>query len=180
MNKLIPFVILLAPLAAMAQKGSRREPVPVPSIDLKRYAGLWYEIARMPNKFQKKCAKNTTAEYTLREDGKIDVVNKCVKENGDTVSARGLAKSADHKTNAKLKVSFVNILGIRLFWGDYWILGVDEHYYWAVVGDPKRKYGWILCRKPQMSRAQREVANAVLMSEGYDPDWFVDTVQEEQ
>ena len=133
MKNMILLAIVCVPFLCLAQKGARREPVPIRSVDLQQYAGLWYEIAKIPNPFQKKCARNTTAEYTLRDDGKIDVVNRCVKENGKFITAKGLAKSAGAETNAKLKVSFVNLLGIRLFWGDYWILGLDEDYKWAVV-----------------------------------------------
>lgn len=178
MKNIILLVILCVPLFCTAQKGSRREPVTVLNVDLNRYAGVWYEIAKIPNKFQKKCRKNTTAEYILRQDGKVDVVNRCMKDNGDMISAKGLAKSVDLQTNAKLKVSFVNLLGIRLFWGDYWILGLDKEYRWVVVGDPERKYGWILCRTPVMTWQERNVADAVLMSQGYDPKKFVNTAQE--
>jgi apolipoprotein D and lipocalin family protein len=97
----------------------------VKAVDLERYVGLWYEIAKIPNRFQKQCVSGTTAEYTLREDGRITVVNQCVKKDGEVDDAEGIAKVVDTTTNTKLKVSFVSFLGWRPFWGDYWVIGLD-------------------------------------------------------
>jgi apolipoprotein D and lipocalin family protein len=121
----------------------------VPSVDLSRYAGRWHEIARLPNWFQRGCASDTTATYTLRPDGKIGVLNECRKANGGVSTAKGTAKVADPKgPNTKLKVTF--------FWpfsGDYWIIDLDPEYRWAVVGEPARKYLWILSRTPKLDDA---------------------------
>ncbi|MBN1783335.1 lipocalin family protein [bacterium] len=168
--------MLCLPLVVLAQE--QNVPATVDTVDLNRYAGLWYEIAKIPNRFQKQCAGNTTAMYTLREDGGIDVVNRCGKENGDMSEARGVARIADPVTCAKLRVSFVSFLGWRPFWGNYWIIGLDGDYRWAVVGDPSRKYGWILSRTPQLAEADRHEANRILTEQGYDPGRFVDTDQE--
>lgn len=175
--KIVLLITLLLPMAALAQSATN-EPVTVPSVDLERYTGLWYETAKIPNPFQRKCALNTTAEYTIRDDGRIDVVNRCTKENGKIIKARGVAKIADQNTRARLKVSFVSLLGIRLFWGDYWIIGLDEEYRWAIVGDPSRTYGWVLSRTPQMTEADWDQVNGILKAQGYDPDRFVKTVQD--
>ncbi len=150
----------------------------VSSLDLQRYLGVWYEIARLPNRFQKACRKNTAAEYRLNEDSTIAVINTCTKENGDIITARGRAKIVDGKTKAKLKVSFVRFLGKNLFWGNYWVIGLDRDYQWAVVGEPSRKYGWILSRRPALSSEDRQAVNAVLQEQGYDPDQFIHTLQE--
>jgi lipocalin len=83
----------------------------VKAVDLERYVGLWYEIAKIPNRFQKQCVSGTTAEYTLREDGRITVVNQCVKKDGEVDDAEGIAKVVDTTTNTKLKVSFVSFPG---------------------------------------------------------------------
>lgn len=152
------------------QDGDR--PSTVESVDLERYVGLWYEIAKLPNRFQKKCASGTTAFYSLREDGEIGVVNRCLDGDGKTVRAAGLAKVADPTSNARLKVSFVNVLGIRLFWGDYWIIGLGENYEYAIVGHPERDYGWILSRSPQLPQETLEEIFAELRRQGYDPDDF--------
>jgi len=147
-------------------------PAIVERVDLQRYAGLWYEIAKIPNTFQRKCAGRTTAQYELREDGKIGVVNQCIKSDGKAIEAKGIAKIVDTITNAKLKVSFVNLLGWRLFWGDYWIIGLDENYRWAVVGHPQRKYGWILSRTPTLEKPKLEAVFKLLREQGYDPNNF--------
>jgi apolipoprotein D and lipocalin family protein len=151
------------------------QPIPVSKVDLVRYAGLWYEIAKIPNFFQKQCACCTTAEYALLEDGRISVVNCCQKTDGSVDSVHGFAKIVDKQTQAKLKVSFVRFLGRNWFWGDYWIIGLDPDYQWAVVGAPNRKYGWILGRTPEMTGEIRLQVNEVLRQQGYNPDVFVDT-----
>jgi apolipoprotein D and lipocalin family protein len=144
----------------------------VESVDLERYVGLWYEIAKIPNRFQKKCARGTTAEYTLREDGKITVVNRCYKEDGSLMEAEGVAKIEDAVTNAKLKVSFVAFLGWRPFWGDYWVIGLDDDYQWAIVGDPDRKYGWVLARTPELEEEVLAGIYERLGESGYDVGAF--------
>lgn len=118
----------------------------VPSVDLKRYTGTWYEIARYPNFFQNGCA-DSTATYTLRPDGEIDVVNRCVKgPEKKPAEAKGRAWPVDPADTAKLKVSF--------FWpfrSDYWIIDLGQSYEYAVVGTPDREYLWILSRTPVMA-----------------------------
>ena len=152
------------------------KPVPVNSVDLGRYAGLWYEIAKIPNRFQRKCASGTTAQYTLRNDGRIDVINRCFKKNGKVIEAKGIARIVDPKTNAKLKVSFVRIFGINLFWGDYWIIGLEKEYRYALIGGPNHKYGWILSRQPKLSTEELDTIFAILSKQGYDPEKFEMTV----
>jgi apolipoprotein D and lipocalin family protein len=152
-------------------------PVTVDSVDLNKYVGIWYEVAKIPNRFQKDCARNTTATYNLRDDGRIEVINKCIEEDGDTNKVKGVAKIIDTTTNAKLEVSFVRILGIQLFWGDYWIIGLDKDYKYAVVGTPSRKYGWILSRTPKLSSENIDKIFNMLKKQGYDPRDFVMTEQ---
>lgn len=118
----------------------------VEKVDLNSYLGLWYEIARFPNRFQKRCV-GSTARYSLRDDGKIDVLNKCFLDShdGKQKEAKGIARIVDTNSNSKLEVSF-----FRPFWGEYWIIILDDNYSYAVVGHPSRDYLWILSRKPQM------------------------------
>jgi apolipoprotein D and lipocalin family protein len=144
----------------------------VEQVDLKRYTGTWYEIAKVPNRFQRKCACCTTAYYSLCEDGRIDVLNRCIKKDGTRIDAKGIARVVETKSNAKLKVSFVRFLGISLFWGDYWIIGLGEDYEYAIVGTPTRKYGWILSRRPWLSQEALELAFSQLRAKGYDPARF--------
>lgn len=168
--------MLLSGLLLQAPTPARADDPPavrtVPSVDLERYVGRWYEIAKIPNRFQKQCARGTTAEYSLREDGRIDVLNGCFEEDGDRDEARGLAKVVDTESNAKLEVSFVNILGWRPFWGDYWVIGLDDDYRWAIVGTPDRKYGWVLARTPELDDDTMEKIFAIIERNGYRRDDF--------
>jgi apolipoprotein D and lipocalin family protein len=161
----IDYVAPYGPVAGDAQ--SLPTVTTVDFVDLSRYAGLWYEVAKIPNRFQKKCVGNTTAEYTRREDGRIQVVNRCLKSNGDFDEAEGLARIEDPLTNAKLKVSFVSFLGWRPFWGDYWVIGLDEDYRWSIVGTPDRKYGWVLARTPELDEETMAEIFTILEGNGY-------------
>jgi apolipoprotein D and lipocalin family protein len=165
-------MVLISTHRAVAESEENGPVTTVERVDLERYTGLWYEIARIPNRFQKQCARGTTAEYTLREDRRLDVMNRCFKENGDRDEAKGLAKIVDSITQAKLKVSFVSFLGWRPFWGDYWIIGLDATYQWAVVGSPDRAYGWILARTQSLDEASLEQIFAILERNGYDRSSF--------
>jgi apolipoprotein D and lipocalin family protein len=120
----------------------------VAKVDLSRYVGRWYEIARYPNRFEKNCVADVTADYSLRSDGKITVVNSCLERDGKLNQSKGTAKVVDPATNAKLKVTF-----FWPFYGDYWIIGLDPEYRFAVVSEPDRRYLWILSRTPQCSNA---------------------------
>jgi apolipoprotein D and lipocalin family protein len=136
----------------------------VSHVDLNRYLGTWYEIARFPNRFQEGCVASR-ATYTLLEDGKIGVLNQCYKGglSGELSSATGKAWVVDKETNAKLKVSF--------FWpftGDYWIIDLGENYEYAVVGHPSRTYLWILSRTPEMEDALYSRLLERLRTQGYD------------
>jgi len=173
------FIIFILSLSIMKAQTSNKigEPVTVDSVDLSRYVGKWYEIAKIPNSFQKKCASNTTATYVLRNDGNIDVINRCIEKDGSISEAKGIARVVNKKTNAKLEVSFVRIFGISLFWGDYWIIGLDKDYNYAVVGTPTRKYGWILSRTPVLSKNDLDHAFTILRNQGYNTNDFEMDVQ---
>jgi apolipoprotein D and lipocalin family protein len=139
------FLTLLSSCVS-TQHGNQLPPLQTVShVDLHRYVGLWYEIGRYPNSFQKGC-QDSTAMYTVRPDGKIDVVNSCRNDqDGSLREAKGRAWVVDKNSNARLKVSF--------FWpfrGDYWIIDLGREYEYAVVGTPNRRYLWILSRTPEM------------------------------
>ncbi len=158
-------------------RGSARRPMTVaPSIDLLKYAGRWYEIARLPNRFQKKCGGDTTATYTLRPDGKIGVLNQCRRSDGRVASIRGTARPADPAgPNTKLKVTF--------FWpfaGDYWVLDVDPDYRWALVGEPGRKYLWVLSREPRLDDRVLDRLLDRAKHEGYDVARLLRTPQTDE
>ncbi len=178
-NKIVYLFLLLIITTSLIKAQDMQPPVTVDSVDLQKYAGKWFEIARIPNSFQKKCDRNTTATYILRDDGRIDVINRCIEKDGSINEAKGIAEVVDRKSNSKLEVSFVRILGIQLFWGDYWIIGLDKNYRYAVVGNPSRKYGWILSRTPGLSREDMDTVFEILKKQGYDPNDFVMTEQTE-
>jgi apolipoprotein D and lipocalin family protein len=182
-SHLILLILLLSILFsessfAQDEKKELEELQTVNAVDLNRYSGTWYEIARIPNRFQDQCTKNVTATYTIMEDGEIVVINRCIEEDGSIDEADGIAQVVDEKTNSKLEVSFVSFFGIRPFWGDYWILGLEKDYKYVVVGDPSREYGWILSRAKMMDENDLEVCYDILREQGYDPEKFVMTLQE--
>jgi len=152
-------------------------PATVDDLDVQRYAGRWYEIALLPNRFQNGCARDTNATYGLREDGLISVTNRCVTAAGNWVSITGVARPKHPGDNAKLKVSFFGLFGLRLWLGDYWVMEVGEDYDYALVGHPTRRWGWILARDPNPPAARVEAWLERLRAFGYDPDKFVLTKQ---
>jgi apolipoprotein D and lipocalin family protein len=171
------FVVLLIIITSVNLMAQQNPPTTVNYVDLNKYAGLWYEIAKIPNSFQDHCVKGTTAKYTLTKDGEIEVINSCIDEDGEIDNADGVARIVDKKTNAKLEVSFVSFLGWRPFWGDYWIIGLDQNYQWAIVGTPNRKYGWVLSRTPHLSKETMDEIFQLLKVQGYNPIDFQISIQ---
>ena len=169
--------ILMIILFSSLMFAQQNPPTTVKYVDLKKYVGLWYEVAKIPNSFQDQCVKNTTAKYTLAEDGEIKVTNSCIDENGEVDDASGVVRVVDKKTNAKLEVSFVSFLGWRPFWGDYWIIGLDDNYQWAIVGTPNRKYGWVLSRTPKLEKKVLDNIFQIIKEQGYNPKNFEISIQ---
>jgi apolipoprotein D and lipocalin family protein len=177
MTKKILHVIVLLPLmltACATQNGNSMKSLEtVNFVDLNRYVGQWYEIARYHHKFQKDCV-GSKATYTLRDDGKIAVVNECYDKtfSGKLRTAKGKAWVVDKNTNARLKVSF--------FWpfaGDYWIIDLGENYEYAVIGHPTRKYLWILSRTPVMAEEVFQAILNRLEKQGYNTADLIITVK---
>jgi apolipoprotein D and lipocalin family protein len=145
----------------------------VPRVDLSRYLGTWFEIASIPQSFQRGCT-GTRATYSLRPDGQIDVVNRCHKGSLDRPEdvATGRARVTDASTNSKLEVSF-----FRPFWGLYWVIQLGEAYDYAVVGHPSRDYLWILSRTPTMDPALYTSILSKLEAQRYPLDRLAKTIQ---
>ena len=135
-------------------------------VDLERYMGRWYEIARFPNSFEEGCV-GVTADYSLNDDGSVKVVNTCRQGALDgpveVAEGRGVTTRAE---GDRLEVGFVSWLPFAT--GDYWILDVDDAYQVAVIGNPAGTTGWVLARTPQLSEARLEEAFEVLRRNGYD------------
>jgi apolipoprotein D and lipocalin family protein len=161
----ILFLSLAFGLLGLAPAPAQDKPLEVVGhVDLERYLGTWYEIATIPQRFQKGCVA-VTATYSLKPDGKIQVINRCRKEtlDGQVRDIEGKAWVVDKTTNAKLKVQF--------FWpfsGAYWIIELDADYRWAVVGHPNRNYLWILSRTPQLDQALYDDLLGRIGNKGYD------------
>jgi lipocalin len=161
MKKLIFIVVsIMISFSAISQK----VPPVVASVDLNRYKGLWYEIARLPNFFERKL-KCISATYTLRDDGKITVLNKgnYLTDPKKSTSSKGVAWIPDKNSPAKLKVQF--------FWpfsGDYWIMELDKEYRYVLVGDPSFKYLWILAREKKMDEATYNMLLQKAIDNGFD------------
>jgi apolipoprotein D and lipocalin family protein len=135
----------------------------VERVDLERYAGLWHEAARLPNQFERDCVA-ATAAYTRRPDGLIGVRNVCIKADGAEEDVEGRAKVVDPATNAKLKVSFFG----PFFVGDYWVIDLALDYSWAIVGEPRGRYLWVLTRAPKVDDATKAALSARVAARGYD------------
>jgi len=166
-------ILSLALLTTLACNSSQESLTTVKYVDLDKYAGKWYEIASYPNSFQKGC-HCSTAEYKYNPKGYIEVINTCRKNsvNGEIKSIKGKAFIVKDSNNAKLKVQF--------FWpfkGDYWIIGLADDYSYAIVGNPSRKYLWILSRTPVISDETYSQILEIIRSKGYDTDKIVKTAQ---
>lgn len=163
-----PFRLLAALLLGACAAPAQAPPRTVSSVDLPRYMGRWYEIARFPNSFEdgrgRRCV-GVTAEYALRADGKVAVTNRCLDANDANRErvAEGTAYAVEDSGNARLRVSF-----FWPFYGDYWVVGLDPEYRWAVVGAPGRDYLWILSRTPRMTAEDHARAVAIATGQGFE------------
>jgi apolipoprotein D and lipocalin family protein len=133
----------------------------VSAVDLNRYLGTWYEIYRLPNRFEGTDCVTVSAQYALKDDGNVSVLNTCLKKDGPKV-ANGIAKVVPGSNNSKLKVSF-----FRPFYGDYWVIDLAEDYSWVLVGEPAGKYFWILARQKQLDPKLEEALLAKAEKLGY-------------
>ena len=174
----LAYGLLVSGLVGCGSSTTERENLPplqtVARVDVEQYMGTWYEIASYPQSFQKGCT-GTTATYSLGEDGEVEVVNRCFLESlqGEEKVSRGRARVLNEATNAELEVSF-----FRPFWGDYWVIELDEEYRYAAVGHPGRDYLWILSRTTQMDASTYDRIVARLREiHRYDPGRLVKTLQ---
>jgi apolipoprotein D and lipocalin family protein len=153
--------------------GNRSVPQPAKRVDLTRYAGLWFEHARFDSWFERNC-EGATAQYRLRPDGLVDVVNSCRKGalNGPLKTIRGRAKTVAGSGDAKLKVAFFGP-----FLGNYWVLDHADDYSWSIVGEPSGRFLWILTRSAHPGPALSDDLRARAVAMGYDPSLIRQTAQ---
>ena len=168
--KLLALFVTLFFFTACSSKNPPLETVQ--KVELDKYLGTWYEIARYEHFFEKDC-KNVTANYSMMNEDTIKVINRCTKiQTNEKTEAQGRAYATDI-TNSKLKVSF-----FRPFYGDYWVLMLDENYKYAVVGTPSREYLWILARTSKLDEKIKKDILKKLPSLGFDTSKLIWTIQE--
>ena len=174
LRRLLALAFLQTALLAVPAARGESDPLPtVAALDLDRYAGQWYEIARYPNSFERECVRDVTAMYSRNADGTVKVVNACRTAGGDVQRAEGLARMASPP--AKLEVRFAPawLSWLSFVWADYWVIDLADDYSYAVVGEPSRDYLWILARDSRISEATIERIVAKLPAMGYDPNRLV-------
>lgn len=172
---------LLAALALVAPVTARDagEVRPVPEVDLERYAGRWYELARFPNRFQKRCTGDVAVYYATRPDGRIDVRNTCQTAKGP-IEAQGIARRAKADgPPSVLEVRFAPafLSFIPQVWGDYWILDLAPDYTTAVVGTPDHEYLWLLSRTPEVDQPTYARMVQAARAQGFNEGRLVRTPQ---
>ena len=178
------FINALLALGAFSACGAMANDAPgalttIPSLDVPRYMGTWYEIAKYPNWFQKKCVSNTRADYSAQADGKVRVLNRCTTKDGDVSEAIGEARQTGGSTSPKLEVRFAPawLSFIPLVWGNYWVIDLDPAYQVVAVSEPKREYLWVLSRTPDMPAKAWDELVARLEKQGFDSRKLERTLQ---
>ena len=143
---------------------------PIASLDVPRYMGTWYEIAKYPNRFQNKCARNTRADYQLKPDGTVQVRNRCVAADGQTTEALGAARQVGPADSPKLQVRFAPawLSFLPMVWGNYWVIDLDPQYQLVAVSEPEREYLWVLSRTSKVEPAAYQALLARLAQSGFD------------
>ena len=150
----------------------------VAHVDLDRYAGMWFEIARLPTRAEDRCERDVTATYEVMDSG-LRVINRCRRADGRIKSAVGRARVVEDRTNARLQVSFAPSFldALPFVWGDYWILDLADDYDAAMVGTPDRKHLWLLSRTPSLPGTELSAFIARADQQGFDTARLVYTEQ---
>ena len=152
---------------------------PIAALDVPRYMGTWYEIARYPNWFQKKCVGDTRADYSLQPNGRVQVINRCREASGELSEAVGMARQIGAADSPKLEVRFAPawLSFLPMVWGDYWVIDLDPDYRLVAVSEPSREYLWVLSRTPAVDAQAYEALLARLAARGFDPGKLERTTQ---
>ena len=177
---MLAFALGLQPGPAAAEGATAVEPLqPIAALDVQRYMGTWYEIAKYPNWFQKKCVGDTRADYSLQADGRVQVINRCREANGELSEAVGMARQIGATDSPKLEVRFAPawLSFLPMVWGDYWVIDLDPDYRLVAVSEPSREYLWVLSRTPAVDAQAYEALLARLAARGFDPGKLERTTQ---
>lgn len=163
---LTSFMILVPALAANPPQPLQT----IQSLDVPRYMGTWFEIAKYPNRFQKQCVRNTSAEYSLQKDGTVKVLNRCQQASGDMDEAEGQARQIGGLKSPKLEVRFAPawLSWLPMVWGKYWVIDLDSEYQLVAVSEPNREYLWVLARTQQVDKAKYDALLQRLKAKGFD------------
>jgi apolipoprotein D and lipocalin family protein len=143
----------------------------VPWLDLERFIGHWHGLAWLPLPFQRRCSGELTLEYAPRDDGLVAVTSACRGEDGRLSEAHGVLRQPEPlREPARLQLRFAPawLDRLRFVWSEHWVIGLDPDYRWAVVGEPRRRYLWILSREPRMDYHLFEELKAIPRRMGYD------------
>lgn len=175
-SPILMFVLGCWALSTMASDESLRT---IPALEVPRYMGTWYEIAKYPNAFQKKCVKDARADYAALADGTVQVTNRCTMDNGEVDQAVGSARQVGDARSPKLQVRFAPqwLSFLPWVWGDYWVIDLDPEYQLVAVSEPKREYLWVLARPPTVNLHAYEELVARLEKQGFDSRKIVLTPQ---
>ena len=168
MKPILITALLCSFVAVSAAQAADPPLATIDRLDVPRYMGTWYEIAKYPNWFQRKCVSDTRAQYSLQPDGTVQVVNRCKQASGSVDEAIGEARQVGP---AKLEVRFAPawLSFIPMVWGEYWVIDIDDAYRWVLVSEPGRKYLWILARSPRLDASTTEMLFGKLRQKGFDP-----------
>jgi apolipoprotein D and lipocalin family protein len=166
---MLPWLAALAVLPA-ALSASQSPLVPIEALQLSRYEGRWFELAKYPNVFQRKCVADTSADYALLPSGKVQVTNRCRIAEGSLIVAVGEARVVGPDASATLEVRFAPawLAWIPLVWGDYWVIDLDAGYTLSAVSEPEREYLWILSRTPEVPESVLKPLLERLEAKGFD------------
>ena len=170
MRKISVMLATLAVAAVAAAAAPDQAPLRVvPQLDYQRYSGRWFEIARLPFRYEKDCASDVTASYAPRPDGRITVINRCVRASGTVQEATGVARRVDGQPPSVLKVRFAPAVlsFLPMVWGDYQVIALGPDYDYAIVGTPDRSLMWMLSRTPGMDPALYNALTSQAQAQGF-------------
>ena len=169
------------PIVENLAPASTAELTTISVLEVPRYLGVWYEIAKFPNRFQRKCVGNTRAEYRLNDDGTVQVINRCKLESGEITKATGTARQVGIASSPRFEVRFAPawLSFIPAVWGNYWVIDLDEGYQLVAVSEPSRKYLWVLSRTPKVDQKSYEELLGRLVAKGFNVNQLEATKQED-
>lgn len=174
-HPLLATLLCLSVLGAMSSHAADKSPATstlttIPALDVNRYVGTWFEIAKYPNWFQRKCTGGTRAHYSQQSDGTVQVINRCQTEHQEMIEAIGTARQIGPASSPKLEVRFAPawLSFLPFVWGDYWVIDLDEDYQLVAVSEPKKEYLWILSRTAKVDPVRYQSLLTRLQQKGFD------------